>query len=243
MACRVTEIAPDTYRLSTFAPDYGIQFNQFLVIDDEPFLMHTGFRSQFARHQGRHGFRDGSGEAAVDRIQPLRIRRMRIVERVARDRAEGAGRDERRGRDREPRRLRDPARARARRRRSPGDRAPPAAVPGHAARASRLGRGALLRRGREDPLLLGSLLPARRSRAAERISTRHRGRDAGRDRRRHEGPARERPALHGAHGRDAEAAREPRSAHARDDARVVVQRRRQGRDARLRGDAEGAARS
>jgi flavorubredoxin len=43
----VTEIAPDTYRISTFRPDYGIQFNQFLVRDDQPFLMHTGFRKMF----------------------------------------------------------------------------------------------------------------------------------------------------------------------------------------------------
>jgi len=44
----VTEIAPDVFRISTFAPDFGIQFNQFLVRDDEPFLMHTGFRTMFA---------------------------------------------------------------------------------------------------------------------------------------------------------------------------------------------------
>jgi flavorubredoxin len=43
----VSEIAPDVYRISTFAPDYGMQFNQFLVTDDEPFLMHTGFRQAF----------------------------------------------------------------------------------------------------------------------------------------------------------------------------------------------------
>ena len=48
MSTVVTEIAPDVFRLSTFAPDYGIQFNQFLVRDDEPFLMHTGFRRDFA---------------------------------------------------------------------------------------------------------------------------------------------------------------------------------------------------
>jgi flavorubredoxin len=47
MATTVTEIAPDLYRISTFAPDYGIQFNQFLVKDDEPFLMHAGFRAMF----------------------------------------------------------------------------------------------------------------------------------------------------------------------------------------------------
>jgi flavorubredoxin len=47
MQSKVTEIAPDTYRISTFHPDYKIQFNQFLVKDDEPFLMHTGFRRMF----------------------------------------------------------------------------------------------------------------------------------------------------------------------------------------------------
>jgi flavorubredoxin len=44
----VTEIAPDVYRISTWAPDFGIQFNQFLVRDAEPFLMHTGFKSMFS---------------------------------------------------------------------------------------------------------------------------------------------------------------------------------------------------
>jgi flavorubredoxin len=47
MQSTVTEIAPETYRISTFHPEYGIQFNQFLVKDDEPFLMHTGFRKMF----------------------------------------------------------------------------------------------------------------------------------------------------------------------------------------------------
>ncbi|MDQ3668589.1 MAG: MBL fold metallo-hydrolase [Acidobacteriota bacterium] len=43
----VTEIARDVYRISTFHPDYGIQFNQFLIKDDEPFIMHTGLRKMF----------------------------------------------------------------------------------------------------------------------------------------------------------------------------------------------------
>jgi flavorubredoxin len=47
MQCKVNEIAPDTYRLSTLHPDYGIQFNQILIDDDEPFLMHTGFKTMF----------------------------------------------------------------------------------------------------------------------------------------------------------------------------------------------------
>lgn len=48
MATTVTEIAPDVFRISTFHPHYGIQFNQFLIRDEEPFLMHTGFRKMFA---------------------------------------------------------------------------------------------------------------------------------------------------------------------------------------------------
>lgn len=47
MESKVTEIARDTYRISTFHPDFGIQFNQFLINDEEPFLMHTGFRDMF----------------------------------------------------------------------------------------------------------------------------------------------------------------------------------------------------
>ena len=48
MQSSVTEIAPDVFRISTFNPDYQIQFNQFLIRDDEPFLMHTGLRRMFA---------------------------------------------------------------------------------------------------------------------------------------------------------------------------------------------------
>lgn len=47
METLTTEIAPDVFRISTFHPDFGIQFNQFLVNGDEPFLMHTGMRRMF----------------------------------------------------------------------------------------------------------------------------------------------------------------------------------------------------
>jgi len=47
MESTVTEIAPDVYRISTFLPDYRLQLNQFLVKDDEPFLMHAAFRKVF----------------------------------------------------------------------------------------------------------------------------------------------------------------------------------------------------
>lgn len=38
---------PDVYRISTFNPDFGIQLNQFLIKDDEPFIMHTGLKKMF----------------------------------------------------------------------------------------------------------------------------------------------------------------------------------------------------
>lgn len=47
MKANVNEIAADVYRISTFHPEYGIQFNQFLIKDDEPFIMHTGFKKMF----------------------------------------------------------------------------------------------------------------------------------------------------------------------------------------------------
>jgi flavorubredoxin len=48
METTIAEIAPDIYRLSTFIPDANFMFNQFLVVDDEPLLFHTGLRGLFA---------------------------------------------------------------------------------------------------------------------------------------------------------------------------------------------------
>jgi len=47
MQANVTEIAPNVFRISTFHPEFGIQFNQFLVADEEPFIMHTGMKKMF----------------------------------------------------------------------------------------------------------------------------------------------------------------------------------------------------
>lgn len=43
----VTEIAEDFFRISTFVPEADLQFNQFLIRDDEPLLYHTGMRGMF----------------------------------------------------------------------------------------------------------------------------------------------------------------------------------------------------
>jgi flavorubredoxin len=47
MTARIDEVAPDLYRISLFVPDFDLQFNHFLVRDDEPLLFHTGMRGMF----------------------------------------------------------------------------------------------------------------------------------------------------------------------------------------------------
>jgi flavorubredoxin len=43
----ITEIAPGVNRISILMPEINLQFNQFLVVDDEPLLYHTGMRRMF----------------------------------------------------------------------------------------------------------------------------------------------------------------------------------------------------
>ena len=44
---RISEIAPDIYQISTFIPEANLQFNQFLVRDEQPLLFHTGMKALF----------------------------------------------------------------------------------------------------------------------------------------------------------------------------------------------------
>src|SRR5215467_11641735 len=44
---RVDEIAPDIFRISTYFADFNLQFNQFLVRDEEPLLFETGMKQIF----------------------------------------------------------------------------------------------------------------------------------------------------------------------------------------------------
>jgi flavorubredoxin len=44
---RIDEIAPDVYRICTYVPEIDLQFGQFLVLDDEPLLFHTGMKQLF----------------------------------------------------------------------------------------------------------------------------------------------------------------------------------------------------
>ena len=43
----ISEIAPDVFRFSLYVPEADMQFNQFLVRDDEPLLFHTGMKAIF----------------------------------------------------------------------------------------------------------------------------------------------------------------------------------------------------
>jgi flavorubredoxin len=61
---KITEIAPDVYRICIYVPEINLQFNHFLVRDDEPLLFHTGFRRTFAEMQ----------EAVASLLDPGKLR-------------------------------------------------------------------------------------------------------------------------------------------------------------------------
>jgi hypothetical protein len=43
----INEIAPDLFRISVYVPDFDMQFNHFLVRDEEPLLFHAGLKGMF----------------------------------------------------------------------------------------------------------------------------------------------------------------------------------------------------
>jgi len=43
----ITEIAPETYRITTYVPEIDLQFSHFLVRDEHPLLFHTGYKRMF----------------------------------------------------------------------------------------------------------------------------------------------------------------------------------------------------
>ena len=47
MNTAIEEIEDGIHRISTFVPDAGLSFNQFLIAGEEPFLFHTGLRMLF----------------------------------------------------------------------------------------------------------------------------------------------------------------------------------------------------
>jgi len=47
MNAKIAEIAPDVHRISIHVPDFDLEFNHFLVRDEEPLLYHAGMRGMF----------------------------------------------------------------------------------------------------------------------------------------------------------------------------------------------------
>lgn len=44
---KITEIAPDVYRISIYVPEMNLQFNHFLIKDEKPMLYHAGMKQMF----------------------------------------------------------------------------------------------------------------------------------------------------------------------------------------------------
>ena len=60
----INEIASDLLRLSIYVPDFDVQFNHFLVRDEEPLLFHAGFKGMFPALR----------EAVATLIDPTKLR-------------------------------------------------------------------------------------------------------------------------------------------------------------------------
>lgn len=60
----IEEIAPGVFRICTYVSELDLQFNQFLVRDDEPLLYHTGMKAMFP----------GVREAIAKIINPATLR-------------------------------------------------------------------------------------------------------------------------------------------------------------------------
>src|SRR5262245_6783570 len=60
----INEIAPDLFRLSVYVPEFDMQFNHFLVRDEEPLLFHAGFKGMFPELR----------EAVRQLIEPTKLR-------------------------------------------------------------------------------------------------------------------------------------------------------------------------
>ncbi|GAA5505616.1 MBL fold metallo-hydrolase [Novipirellula caenicola] len=60
----INEIAPDLFRLSIYVAELDMQFNHFLVRDDEPLLFHAGLKAMFPMLR----------EAVAQLIDPTKLR-------------------------------------------------------------------------------------------------------------------------------------------------------------------------
>ena len=61
---KIDEVAPDVFRMSVLSPQFNLQFNHFLVRDENPLLFHAGYKSMFGELR----------EAVASLMPPSRIR-------------------------------------------------------------------------------------------------------------------------------------------------------------------------
>jgi flavorubredoxin len=64
MTPRIDEVATDLYRICVYVPEFELQFNHFLIRDEEPLLFHTGMRGMFPAVR----------EAVASLIDPVTLR-------------------------------------------------------------------------------------------------------------------------------------------------------------------------
>ena len=60
---RIDEIVDGIYRIASWSPDYGITFNQFLIDDERPALIHTGM----------YGMYEGVRDALAEVVDPGKL--------------------------------------------------------------------------------------------------------------------------------------------------------------------------
>ena len=76
-AAAICEIAPDLFRLSIYVPDFDMQFNHFLVRDEEPLLFHAGLKGMFSALREAVAKIIDPATLQSRRLEPLRVRRNR----------------------------------------------------------------------------------------------------------------------------------------------------------------------
>jgi flavorubredoxin len=76
----ISEIALDVFRISIFAQLGNLQFNHFLVKDDEPLLFHTGLRGMHAEFREAVGKLINVSELGHIGFSPFRVGRVRLAQ-------------------------------------------------------------------------------------------------------------------------------------------------------------------
>jgi flavorubredoxin len=78
---RIDKITSEIYRISAFEPQYGISFNQFLILDERPALIHTG----------THPWYESVRKAVAELVDPAKLAYV-VVPHFEADECGGMGR-------------------------------------------------------------------------------------------------------------------------------------------------------